>query len=89
MSGDVLQIVLGALAGFTTSSVFVLALFIGFCVLIGFAKTRRTAGGAMVVKSLDEAVNHRSVSYLAPDDPRGPADQLKAPELLEAAARRS
>jgi len=86
---DVVQIAIGALQGFTFSSLFVLALFIGFCVLVGFTKTKRTAGGAMVVKSLDEAVSHRPVDYLAPTDPRGPADQLKAPELMEAAARRS
>jgi len=89
MSSDVIQIVVGFLQGFLTSSVFVLVLFIGFCVLLGFTKTKRTAGGARVVKSLDEAVNHKAVNYLAPDDPRGPADQLKAPELVEAAARRS
>jgi hypothetical protein len=89
MSSDVIQIVVGALQGLTLSSVFVLALFIGFCVLVGFTKTKRTAGGAMVVKSLEEAVSHRAVDYLQPSDPRGPADQLKAPELVEAAARRS
>jgi hypothetical protein len=86
---DAIQIAIGAVQGLTVSAVFVLALFIGFCVLLGFTKTKRTAGGAMVVKSLDEAVSHHAVSYLAPDDPRGPADQLKAPELVEAAARRS
>ena len=89
MSSDVVQIVIGALQGFTASSLFVLALFIGFCVLVGFTKTKRTAGGSMVVKSLEEAVSHRAVEYLAPSDPRGPADQLRAPELLEAAARKS
>ena len=89
MSSDVIQIVVGALQGLTLSAVFVLALFIGFCVLVGFTKTKRTAGGAMVVKSLEEAVNHRAVDYLLPSAPRGPADQLKAPELVEAAARRS
>ena len=86
---DAVQIAVGAVQGLTLSAVFVLALFIGFCVLVGFTKTKRTAGGAMVVKSLEEAVSHRPVDYLAPTDPRGPADQLKAPELLEAAARRS
>lgn len=86
---DAIQIAIGALQGLTLSSVFVLALFIGFCVLIGFAKTKQTAGRARVVKSLDEAVSHRPAIYLAPTDPRGPADQLKAPELLEAAARRT
>ena len=86
---DTIQIAIGALQGLTLSSVFVLALFIGFCVLVGFTKTKRTAGKAMVVKSLDEAVTHHAVDYLAPTDPRGPADQLKTPELVEAAARRS
>ena len=86
---DVVQIALGALQGIVSSSLFVLALFIGFCVLVGFTKTKRTAGGGMVVKSLEEAVSHRAVLYLAPTDPRGPADQLQAPELMEAAARKS
>jgi hypothetical protein len=89
MSGDAFQIAIGALQGLTLSAVFVLVLFIGFCVLVGFTKTKRTAGGAMVVKSLEEAVSHRAVDYLLPSAPRGPADQLKAPELVEAAARRS
>jgi hypothetical protein len=86
---DAVQIALGALQGIVSSSLFVLALFIGFCVLVGFTKTKRTAGGGMVVKSLEEAVSHRAVLYLAPTDPRGPADQLQAPELMEAAARKS
>jgi hypothetical protein len=86
---DILYVVWEILKGILTSSVFVLALFIGFCVLVGFTKTKRTAGNARVVKSLDEAVSHQPVVYMAPTDPRGPADQLKAPELVEAAARRS
>jgi hypothetical protein len=86
---DAVQIALGALQGLLSSSVFVLALFIGFCVLFGFTKTKQTAGNAPVVKSLDEAVSHQPVLYLAPSAPRGPADQLKSPELVEAAARRS
>lgn len=84
MSGDILQILLGFLQGFLSSSVFVLVLFIGFCILVGFTKTKRTAGEAPVVKSLEEAVTHRPVMYLSPTAPRGPADQLRAPELLEA-----
>ena len=86
---DWMQILLGFVQGFLSSSVFVLVLFIGFCVAVGFFKTARTAGNAPVVKSLDEAVTRQAVAYMAPTDPRGPADQLKAPELLEAAARRS
>ena len=89
MNGDVVQIVIGTLMGITSSSVFVLALFIGFCVLVGFTKTKQTAGRNTVVKSLEEAVNMQPVLYLSPTDPRGPADQLKAPELVEIAARRA
>ena len=46
--------------------------------------------GSLVTKDwLDERLTHQPMAYLAPTAPRGPADQLKAPELLEAAARRS
>ena len=85
---DVVQIVIGVVQGLISSTVFVLALFIGFCVLFGFTKTKRTAGDARVVKSLDEAVSHQPVTYLMPTAPHGPADQLRSPELLEAVARR-
>lgn len=80
---DAVQIGIGALQGLGASTVFILALFIGFCVLVGFTKTKRTAGGAMVVKSLDEKLSHRPVEYLGPTAPRGPADQLRAPEIVE------
>jgi hypothetical protein len=73
---------------FGSTTVFVLALFIGFCVAFGFTKLKRTAGGTMVVKSLDEQITHQPMVYLGPRAPRGPADQLKAPALLEAAARK-
>jgi acid phosphatase family membrane protein YuiD len=86
---DIQQIAFGALQGLASSTVFVLVLFIGFCVLVGFTKTKRTAGGkAMVIKSLDERVSHEPMRYLAPGAPHGPADQLRSPELLEAAARK-
>lgn len=91
MSGaDIQNLVIGALQGLGASTVFVLLLFIGFCVLVGFTKTKKTAGGsARVVKSLDEVVTRQVMRYLPPTAPRGPADQLKAPELVEAAARRA
>ena len=85
------QLALGALKaieGGTSIAVFVLVLFIGFCVVVGFTKLKKTAGEAMVIKSLDERVSHKPMEYLAPTAPRGPADQLRAPELLEAAARK-
>ena len=89
MSNDVLQIGLGTLQGLGFSTVFVLVLFIGFCVVFGFTKTMKTAGGrASVVKSLDERISHQPMAYLSPSAPRGPADQLHSPELLEVAARK-
>jgi len=87
---EILRYVFGFLIGAGSSTVFVLALFIGFCVVVGFTKLKKTAGGAaMVVKSLDERMSHQAMSYLPPTAPRGPADQLKSPDLLEAAARRT
>lgn len=85
-AADVQNLVVGALQGVVSSTLFVLILFIGFCVLIGFTKLKKTAGGkARVVKSLDEVVSLKPMIYLAPNAPRGPADQLRAPELLEKA----
>ncbi len=89
MNADAVQIAFGALQGLVSSTVFVLALLIGFCVIVGFTKTQKTAGGrASVVKSLDERISHQPMVYFAPGAPSGPADQLKTPELLEAAARK-
>lgn len=87
-AGDVQQIAIGTLQGLGASTVFVLALFIGFCVVIGFTKLKKTAGNAAVVKSLDETLSGKPMVYLLPTAPRGPADQLRAPELLEIAARK-
>ena len=87
-AADLQQLAIGAIEGLTSSAVFVLVLFIGFCVIVGFSKLKKTSGDAMVIKSLDERMTHKSFEYLAPTAPRGPADQLKSPELLEAAARK-
>jgi hypothetical protein len=81
---EIQQIVLGALQGLGASTVFVLVLFIGFCVIVGFTKTKKTAGGkAPVIKSLDERISRQPMVYLGPTAPRGPADQLKTPELMQ------
>jgi len=89
MTDDVVSIALGAVQGLASTTVFVLILFIGFCVVVGLTKLKKTAGGkALVVKSLDERVSHQPMAYFPPGAPRGPADQLKAPELVEAAARK-
>ena len=86
MTPDITAIVLGFVQGFVGSSAFVLLLFIGFCVLLGYAKLKTTAGRALVIKSLDERIEHKPVEYLSPTAPRGPADQLRAPDLLETKA---
>lgn len=83
---DAITLGIGTLQGIVASSLFVLAIFIGFCVLWGFTKTKRTAGNGPVIKSLDEVVTHRAMEYLPPTAPRGPADQLRSPDLLEKAA---
>ena len=89
-AGDVQPLVWGTLQGLASSTVFVLVLFIGFCVVVGFTKLKKTSGGsAKVIKSLDETISHRPMEYLKPTAPNGPADQLRSPELLEQAARKS
>jgi hypothetical protein len=87
-AGDVWSLAFGAVQGLLSSTAFVLVLFIGFCVVFGFTKLKRTAGNTMVVKSLDETISHQPMAYLRPSAPRGPADQLRSPELVEASARK-
>ncbi|MSO45685.1 MAG: hypothetical protein EXQ59_02815 [Acidobacteria bacterium] len=75
---DIPDLVMGVLTGLLSSSLFILGLFIGFCVLVGFTKTMKTAGGkGPVIKSLDEAISHEAMVYLPPTAPRGHADPLK------------
>jgi hypothetical protein len=88
-ASELVPLLVGLLEGAGASTVFVLILFIGFCVLFGFTKTKATAGGGVpVIKSLDETVSRKPFHYLSPSAPHGPADQLRAPELVEAAARK-
>ncbi|HUP38484.1 MAG TPA: hypothetical protein VM115_00080 [Vicinamibacterales bacterium] len=77
------------LAAATASSAFILALFLGFCIIFGFPKLRSTLGHkSMVVKSLEERVGQEAfVRYMSADQPRGTMDVLKTPELLERARR--
>ncbi len=84
--GDTVAILVGFLQGFLSSAVFVLVLLIGFCVVIGILKLKKTSGDALVIKSLDERIEHKPVTYMSPAAPRGPADQLRAPELVESKA---
>jgi hypothetical protein len=67
-------ILLGALQGLGGIVVFLLVLLIGFCLIFDWTKFRPTAK-SRTVKSLDELVGP-AISYLPPDAPRGPSDQL-------------
>ena len=89
MTPGLQDLLFGGLSGLLASTIVLLALFIGFCVVFGFPKLRSTGKGSMVHKSLDELVGEdRYARYLPPSAPRGPADQLRTPELLEASARK-
>ena len=85
---DLQRLIFGTLQGLVASSLFVLALFIGFCVLFNFRKLRPRGRRARVVRNLDERMGATPV-YLPPDAPRGTVDQLHTPELLEAQRRKS
>ena len=89
MSQEVIDLVVGALIALGSSTVFVLVLFLGFCIILGFPKLRPTTSrGSMVVKSLEEKVGQAAfVRYMPPDAPRGPIDVLKTPELIEKARK--
>jgi hypothetical protein len=84
-SQDAVDLVTGALIALGASTVFVLALFLGFCILFGFPKLRSTLGGkSRVIKSLEEKVGQEAYArYMPPDAPRGPVNVLKTPELIE------
>ena len=79
---DIQSILLGLLQGLGFSTVFLLAVFVGFCVIVGFTKLRPIDKRSRVVRSLDDSLGP-GARYLPPSVPRGPADQLKTPELLE------
>ena len=82
---DIVNLTVGALTGIGASSLFILALFLGFCIIAGFSKLRPTTGrGSMTVKSLEEKVGQAAyVAYMPPNAPRGPIDVLRTPELLD------
>jgi hypothetical protein len=77
-----LPILIGALQGLASTTVFVLVLFIGFCVIFGFTKLKKTAGQSPVVKSLDEVVTRNPMEYLPASAPRGPIDQLHGSQRI-------
>ncbi len=71
--------------GLLVSTGFLLTLFVGFLVVAGFSKFRKINRSSLVHRNLVDRMNDQdgSVEYLPPDAPRGGADQLRTPELLE------
>ena len=80
------SLVIGLLTGLGASTVFVIAVFAAFCVLMGLTKHRKIGKASLVVRSLDDRLGS-GARYLSSDVPRGPANQLKTPELLEQSGR--
>lgn len=71
---DLLRLVVGFAQGMGAIAVFLLALFIGVCVLLTLTKFRPTRN-SRTIKSLDELVGE-PIHYLPADTPRGYSDQL-------------
>jgi hypothetical protein len=79
---------LGTLQGLAVSTLVLLTLFVGFCVLFNLPKLRPSGRHSRVVRGLDEALGVPQ-TYLAADAPRGQVDQLSTPELRESRTRNS
>lgn len=77
MTADVQQLIIGLIEGIGGVVVFILALFIGFTVLLNVPKFRPTGRKSMVIKSLDELVGE-PIRYLPGNRPSGNVDQLAA-----------
>jgi hypothetical protein len=88
MSGEIPTLAIDTLIALTVSAVFLIAIMVGFSVIFNFPKLRKSGGKTLTVRSLEESMG-RTMEYLPPTAPRGPADQLATPELLEVAARKS
>lgn len=83
-AAEITNVAIYALVGLAVSTGFLLALFIGFLVIAGFSKHRGRSSGSAIVRNIAERLGTRA-TYLPPSAPRGPADQLRTPELVEQA----
>ena len=80
------EVAFAALQGLLLSTGFILVLFVGFLVVAGYCKFRRREPGSAIVRNLSECLGS-GAQYLPPTAPRGPADQLRTPELQEQSGR--
>ena len=85
---NVLAVAVQLLIVITVSSLALIIIQVGFSLIFGFPKLRKGGGKTLTVRSLDEQLGTQA-EYFAPTAPRGPADQLATPELLEVHARKS
>lgn len=74
-ASDVINLLGSVVQGAGVSAVFLLALFIGISVVVGYVKLRPSGPKTLTVRSLDEALG-TPVQYLTPDVPRGTTDQI-------------
>lgn len=74
-ASDIWTIVAGGVQGVGAAAFIAVLLFGGVSVLVTLLKFRSTKN-TRTIKSLDELVGHPA-SYLPPDAPRGPIDQLR------------
>lgn len=72
---EIYEAIVATIQGAGVGAVFLLVLFIGFCLALGFVKLRPSGPKTLTVRSLDEALGE-PVSYLPPEAPRGTMDQL-------------
>ena len=88
MGSEIPTLAVDTVVAITVAAVFLIVVMVGFSVVFNFPKLRKGGGRTLTVRSLDESFG-RTTEYLPPTAPRGPADQLATPELLEVAARKS
>jgi hypothetical protein len=88
VNSEVPVLAIDTIVAITVGAVFLIALLVGFSTVFNFPKLRKGGGRTLTVRSLDESLG-TTEAYLPPTAPRGPADQLATPELLEVAARKS
>ena len=76
MSGSELyRLVVATIQGAGGAAVFILALFIGVCVLLTLWKLRPGGPKTLTVRTIEESMGE-APTYLSPDAPRGISDQL-------------
>ena len=88
MGGEIPTLAIDTVVAITVAALFLIALMVGFSVVFNFPKLRKSGGKSLTFRSLEERLG-QTMEYLPPNAPRGPADQLATPELLEVAARKS